>query len=289
VQLRTLDQLLKFRFALFDAPATLAGGLIAVIDPVVCEGLRWPTWSVWLYILLAATFARSAAMAFNEFLDRHFDAANGRTALRAIPTKRATPGLVLALSIAFALLFLLICFLLGPLIFGLAPLLLLLLFGYSYLKRVTAFCHLVLGVVIGLGPVMAAAVVSSHLSPAAVWLGSALFTSIAANDILYATLDLDFDRRMGLYSIPAKWGLVASRRFALALHLVTTVSLVGAGRASFVGPLYWVGIAAVALYLAYHHVAIRRGANLFKAFIWCNKVVAVGIFASVLGGLLWHG
>lgn len=289
MRFRTLDQLLKLRYSLFDAPAILAGALLPFADRTFAENFVWGQWQLWLAIVLAMTFARSAGMAFNEYIDRRIDALNPRTAQRAIPTGRAKASHVLALALIATALFLITSCCINRTAALWAPILAAMVALYSYLKRVTPLCHFFLGVVIASGPIGAAVAIADRVPASVLCLALALLTSITANDIIYGSQDYDFDRGQGVYSLPARVGIRGAFAIASMLHFVTGLALVLIGYTASLGPLFYAFTAGIKLYLVRHHWRIRRGANLQQAFLWCNKVVAIGAFLAVLGGLLWRG
>lgn len=288
MNLHTLDRLLKLRFSLFDAPVAMAGALLSYADKTWGVHIGWGNYGKWLTTILAVLLARAAGMAFNEYIDRQFDAANPRTAQRAIPLGLATPSGVLFLAWSCALLFILTCFFIGVMIGVVSPILIAMIFAYSYLKRVTLFCHFFLGLVIALGPVMAALVTCGGVPMSVMWLALGLLMSIAANDILYATQDRHFDREHRLRSIPAHFGMTRALLIARMLHAGTFGAFWMLGMRASLSPLYWLGLLGIGGYLFVHHLQIREGGSVYRAFIRCNKVVALGIFFSVLGGLVWH-
>jgi 4-hydroxybenzoate polyprenyltransferase len=244
-------------------------------------------------------FARSAAMAFNRLADRHFDARNPRTAMRHLPAGR--------LTVRAVWLFMIVCsvgLVVSTLIFwfGFAnpwPLylsvpVLLFLCAYSYTKRFTSLSHYWLGASLGLAPLAAwiaiRGVVSWSDLAAPLVLGGAVLFWVSGFDILYACQDVDFDRQASLNSVPARLGIRASLRLALACHLVMLVLLVLFYRAAMphLGAIYLAGVGAVALLLVYEHWLVRPDdlSRVNQAFFQVNGVVSVGLFVVVVVQLI---
>ena len=207
---RTTLEMIKFSHTLFALPFALLAAVLAA------RGL--PDASTTVKILLAMVGARSAAMAYNRLADRELDAANPRTASRALPAGALSPGFVWIFLIASAVLFLAAAASLNRLTLALAPVALALLFLYSYTKRFTWASHFVLGLCLAMAPVGAWIAVTGAFAVAPVLLGLAVLLWTAGFDVIYALQDEEHDRREGLFSIPARWGAAAALKISAAVH-----------------------------------------------------------------------
>ena len=277
---RRFASLVKLEHTLFALPFAYVGAFLAVGGVPSAHDLLW--------ITLAMVGARSLAMGLNRLIDAEIDARNPRTAGRELPTGALGRGQVLAFCAASLGLFLLAAFQLDPLVRWLWPIPVAGFVVYPYLKRWTWLCHLWLGAVDGLAPVGAWVAITGQLPWEAWALGGAVAAWVAGFDCFYALLDLDVDRRERLHSIATRFGTVGAFRGARALHLATAAFLVAAGLGLSVGPLYWLGVAAVAVLLAYEHSLIRPGdlRRLDLAFFTMNGVISVLFFVFVLADAL---
>ena len=284
--MRDFLELIKFEHTIFALPFAYLGMLLAA------QG--WPGWSQLMWITLAMAAARTVAMGFNRLADRYLDARNPRTALRplvtgAISTRTAWIGTMLA-----AALLIVAAWQLGPLPFKLAPGALLFLFGYSFTKRFTWLSHFILGFTDALAPAGAwAAVRGSLFTPADLpaWLLTALVTLwIGGFDLIYACQDVEVDRREGLCSIPARFGIAAALRLSWLSHLLTVLLLGALGWVMQLSWPYWVGVAISAGLLAWEHSLVRPGdlSRVNVAFFNVNGYISVTLFVAVVGAL-WVG
>jgi 4-hydroxybenzoate polyprenyltransferase len=269
-RLRTVLEMIKFEHTLFALPFALLGMVLAA------RGL--PSWRTLAWIVVAMVGARSAAMAFNRLVDRHIDARNPRTAGRALPAGQLTPAFVAGFVAASVALFLVAAWQLNPLALRLAPVALGVLLLYSYTKRFTAWCHLVLGLALAGAPLGAWIAVRGDVTatPVLLW--------VAGFDILYALQDLDFDRASGLHSIPARLGVRGSLAVSALLHL-GTLALLAALPGTYppgLGIAYWAGVAGCALLLAWQHWIVRPHdlSRLDAAFFTANGVLSAWLFLA---------
>jgi len=203
--------LVRFSHTLFALPFALASMLIAA------EG--FPAVKTFLLILAAMVTARNSAMAFNRLVDASLDAQNPRTANRHLPQEILKHKEVLFFICINSLLFLTVCYFINSLAFYLSPVALGMIFLYSFSKRWTSLCHFILGFCLAISPVGAWIAVLGTIDWPPLLLGAALLLWVSGFDIIYSTLDVDFDRRMGLFSFPSKFGIDSSLRLALLLHL----------------------------------------------------------------------
>jgi 4-hydroxybenzoate polyprenyltransferase len=272
--------LVKLPHTLFALPFALVGVVLASYVKDVTLGMI-------LWVGLAFTSARFAAMAFNRIVDRRLDALNPRTAMREIPAgvigvREASVAVVLSSA-----LFLASAWQLNPLCFALAPLALTWVLVYSYTKRLTRWSHLVLGVGLGIAPV------GGYLAVTGAWsqpwwmlpvLAAAVMTWAAGFDVLYALQDVAFDRQTGLHSIPAALGERRALVVARGLHAGTVTGLAAVGGAVGAGWLYWAGVAVVAALLLLEHSLVRADdlSKLDAAFFTMNGIISIAFFGFVL-------
>jgi len=269
-------KMIKIEHSVFALPFALAAAFLAASGP--------PSGRALLLILAAMVCARSAAMAFNRWLDADLDAANPRTAARSIPAGRLSKGYALGFTLVCAALFTAVCWLLNPLAFALSPLMLAVLLGYSYTKRFTAFCHFFLGLALGLSPLGAWIAVTGRFDWPPVWLGVAVLFWVAGFDIIYACQDIEFDRNARLRSVPAALGLRRALTLSRLLHLAMLAIIVWLGLNLALSWPYWTGVAVVALCLIYEHSLVWDGSldRVDLAFFTLNGVVSLFFGAAVM-------
>ncbi len=280
----TFDRLVKLKSTLFVLPLTLAGALL----PFAAGTPSWDVWR-WGAIVLGFICARTAGMAFNEWIDKEIDAKNSRTLSRVLPRGEMAVWQVGLIAWSSLGLFLLIALSLGRALFVGALVLSTLIALYSYTKRLTSLCHFILGAILGAGPVMAYLAMTGSFSPLALLLGGATFCSLSACDIVYAIQDTQFDRIEGLHSIPALLGVERSKRLSRLLHTGSLVLLVLLGYKAGLGPLYYFGLALLSALLIRFHILVSSKAqsSYTRLFFRCNVAFSNLTFASLLGGLLW--
>lgn len=265
---------IKVSHSVFALPFALMGAFLAAGGP---PGLRVAAWTV-----VAAVAARTAAMTFNRLVDRHFDAANPRTASRALATGAISPGEAWAVVAVSAAVFVAACAALNPLTLRLAPGVLVLTLGYSLTKRFTALAHLVLGAALALAPLGGWVAVSGSLAGYPVVLSAAVLLWVAGFDIVYACLDDAFDRSVGLHSIPSRLGRPAALGLARAFHLLAFAGFAWTGWRFGLGLPYAVGLVAAGAALAYEHAIVnpRDLSRLQVSFLTMNGLVSAVLFAS---------
>ncbi len=260
--------LVRFSHTVFALPFALAGALLA--------RLEWPTLATLWWILVAMVGARSLAMALNRLIDADIDAKNPRTSGRELPAGRLTGSQVVVFSaVAFGLLLLAVSQL-PPLTWVLWPIPVIAFVLYPYTKRITWLCHLALGLTIGLAPMGAWIAVTGSIAPAAVLLWLAVAAWIAGFDIIYALLDVEFDRANGIRSVPARFGPDVALRITRILHVVTILLLAAAGFVAGAGIIYQVGVVACAIVLAYENATVdpKDQGKVQAAFGSANMVMA---------------
>ena len=266
-------RLVKIEHTVFALPFAYVGAFLAVGKTPSAHDLVW--------ITLAMVGARSLAMALNRLIDAGIDARNPRTAGREIPSGLLSVAQVLVFCACSLALFLAAVWQLAPKTHWLWPIPVAGFVVYPYLKRFTWLCHLWLGAVDGLAPVGAWVAVTNHLPWQAWVLGAAVALWVAGFDCFYALFDLDVDRVQGLHSVATRFGVRGAFAGARIAHLATVASLVGAGIGLSAGALYWIGVGAVAVLLAYEHALVRPNdlRRLDAAFFTMNGVISV-VFAA---------
>jgi len=276
-------RMIKIEHSVFALPYALVSAFWAANG--------WPSVRIMVLILAAMVSARSAAMAFNRYLDADIDARNPRTTVRAIPAGRLSRGYALGFTIACSALFLIVTAMINRLTFMLAPVFLLVLLGYSWTKRFTSLCHLVLGLALGLSPLGAWVAVTGELNLVPALLGLAVMSWTAGFDMIYACQDIDFDRAEGLYSIPSRIGVHGALALSRVLHVLMLGILVWLGISLSQSWLYWAGVGLVAVLLIYEH-ALVWGGDLKKvdvAFFTMNGLVSLLFGLMTIIGVLWIG
>src|SRR5438477_9491893 len=265
-------RLVKIEHTLFALPFAYVGAFLAVDGSPGAHDLVW--------ITVAMVGARTLAMGLNRLIDAGIDARNPRTAGRELPRGLLRPWHVIALCLASLAVFLVAVWQLDPIVRWLWPIPVIGFVVYPYLKRVTWLCHVWLGAVDGLAPVGAWVAITGRLPWQAWMLGAAVAFWVAGFDCFYALFDEEIDRREGLHSIVTRFGVRGAFLGARLSHAATIAFLVAAGLGLPVGILYWLGVAAVALLLAYEHSLVRPGdlRRLDTAFFTMNGVISV-VFA----------
>jgi 4-hydroxybenzoate polyprenyltransferase len=282
---RTNDylSLVRFSHTVFAMPFALAGYFIGATEPGYGFSLR-----TFLLVLACMVFARSAAMGFNRWADFRFDALNPRTAVREIPSGKISRRQALIFVIASSVLFILATAFLNRLTLILSPVALLVVLGYSYTKRFTSLCHLVLGLGLSLAPIGAYIAVTGSFALLPLIYSFIVLTWVSGFDIIYSLQDDQFDRETGLYSIPA----VMSRRKALAvstaLHTVSVALVVVAGLIGNAGWIYWTGATIFTGMLVYQHLIVKADdlSRVNLAFGTTNGVAGVIFGVAVVLDLL---
>jgi 4-hydroxybenzoate polyprenyltransferase len=279
--IRLTLEMIKIEHTLFALPFAFLGAVLAA------RGLPSVTQILW--ISLAMVGARSTAMAFNRLADRHYDARNPRTRTRAIPAGLLSVGFVWAFTIAAAVLFLLAAAMLNRLTLLLAPVVLVSVVLYSFTKRWTLLSHIVLGWCLAIAPTGAWIAVHGALdSRVPLLLSLVVLLWTAGFDVLYACQDYEFDRREGLRSIPARFGIAESLWIARALHAGAFTALVALYWAVHLGSLALFGVLATGALLIYQHTLVRANdlSRLNAAFFTTNAFVSVILFVTFGGAVL---
>lgn len=279
-------KLVKFSHTIFALPFAIVGFTLGYQDSLLSSS---DTVRLLALVLLCMVTMRSAAMAFNRYLDRDIDAKNARTATREIPAGDIAPRRALFFVLANVLLFILATYFINPICFFLSPLAVLITLGYSYTKRFTYLCHFVLGLGLALAPIGAYMAVTASISIVPIMFGIAVLFWVAGFDIIYALQDEEFDKEEGLHSVPEQFGKKRALQISRILHLIVIASLIGAAYfaktyyGQDIGWLLFLGTGLFIALLFFQHSLVSP-TDLSKvnlAFFTTN-----GIASVVLGSLI---
>lgn len=275
--------MIRFSHSVFALPFALASAALA--------GWGTATLGQIALIVVAMVGARSAAMGFNRLADQAYDERNPRTSQRELPQGKLDRVHVWSFVAFAAAAFIGAAFLLNPLCGLLSPVALAIVFGYSFTKRFTALSHVFLGLALAIAPVGAWLAIRGRFDTVPFLMGFGVLFWVAGFDIIYACQDTDFDRREGLRSIPARWGIAWALRAARAMHGVALLFLIGVAYAYPLHGAYLVGVALVALLLLYEHSLVsatdlsRVNAAFFMVNGWISVLYLLAtVTALVLGG-----
>jgi 4-hydroxybenzoate polyprenyltransferase len=285
-KLKVYLEMIKFQHSIFALPFAYLGAFLSQ--------MRVPGLVTLLWITLAMVGARSFAMALNRLIDLEIDRRNPRTAERALPKKLLSVSTVILFILLSLAIFLLAVYNLAPICRYLWPFVILPFIVYPYTKRFTWLSHFVLGLCLGLAPAGAWLAVTNTVSLDPLLIGGAVLLWVAGFDIIYAIMDLDFDRQHGLFSIPAKFGVRRSLALTKLLHTASIAIFTWIGIRLGLGLLYFTGLAVTAILLIYENSLIKPNdlSRLNLAFFTMNGVVSVVMFCFVafeviLGGKIW--
>jgi len=278
--LKITFEMIKWEHSIFALPFALCGAVLAA------GGV--PAWRPLAWIIVAMVSARSAAMAFNRLADVSIDAANPRTATRALPVGQLTPAFVSVFVLVSCGVFVLAASQLNRLTLLLSPVALAVILLYSYTKRFTRWSHLVLGFALGIAPAAAWIAVRGSLDPRILLLTAAVTFWVGGFDVIYACQDYEYDSAHGLHSIPRYLGIKNALAIARLFHILMIGLLVALVVTFGLGKLSMVGVAAVAALLLYEHMLVRHDdlSKLNAAFFTMNGVISVVFFLFVAGDVL---
>lgn len=291
--------LVKFSHTIFAMPFAMIGFTLGVLDfwnniPSGWHVTQHPEGPFFylliklLLVILCMVFARSAAMAFNRWLDKNFDAANPRTAIREIPAGIISANKALIFVIINSALFVITTAFVNMLCFALSFVALFVILFYSYTKRFTPLCHLVLGLGLSLAPIGAYLAVTGMFSLVPVLFSFVVLTWVSGFDIIYALQDEEFDRSQHLHSIPVWLGKKNALRFSEMLHVISTLLVITIGIYGQYHLLYWLGAAVFAGMLIYQHSIVKPN-DLSKvniAFMTANGIASVAFAVFVISDLI---
>jgi len=273
-------EMIKWEHSVFALPFALTGAVLAANG--------WPPPRVLAWIVVCMVSARSAAMAFNRLVDARLDAANPRTARRALPAGELSAGFVRAFVLVSAVVFVFAAWRLNRLTLELAPVALAVVLGYSYMKRITRWSHLVLGLALGIAPAAAWIAVRGSFAPRSALLTAIVILWVGGFDVLYACQDFDHDRAVGLFSIPAAFGLEGAFWTARLMHLGMLALTLVLLHVFALGHIALAGMIVVALLLVYEHSIIspRDLSRMNAAFFTLNGIISVVFFVSIAADVL---
>ncbi len=288
--------LIKFSHTIFALPFALIGFFLAAFNKDIFNSEIGSGWyksislpvKEFILILLCMVFARSAAMAFNRYLDRSFDAKNPRTAIREIPAGIISADSALLFTFISSVLFVVTTYFINTICFALSPVALLVVLGYSYTKRFTALCHLVLGLGLSLAPIGAYLAVTGVFAVLPILFSFTVLFWVSGFDIIYALQDEEFDKEYELKSIPAWLGKTKALKVSELLHGLAAICVIAAGFYGGFGWLYWIGVTVFIGMLIYQHSIVKpndlRKVNI--AFMTANGIASVVFAVFVIADIL---
>jgi 4-hydroxybenzoate polyprenyltransferase len=271
--------LIKFSHTIFALPFAIIGYFLAVTFTHAAFDIR-----LFALVVLCMIFARSAAMAFNRYIDRKIDEQNARTAIREIPAGIVKPQSALIFVIINCVLFVTTTWFINPLCFWLSPVALLVVLGYSLTKRFTALCHLILGLGLSLAPIGAYLAVTGKFDWLPLCFSFAVLFWVSGFDIIYALQDEEFDRSKNLRSIPVMFGTKGALMLSNVLHILSAGFIIYAGIYAGFNAWYWVGTLIYCALLIYQHLLVKP-TDLSKvnfAFFTTNGIASVVFAVFVL-------
>lgn len=284
-RVKVILNMIKFEHTIFALPFAYLG---AVLGSLIVMG-RLPSWGQIGWITLAMVGARSAAMALNRLIDRHIDARNPRTANRAIPAGQISVSAVWWFVIVSFLMLFIAAYHLNKLAVQLFPLAVFVLVIYSYTKRFTWACHLVLGSALGLAPLGGWVATTGQIDGVALLLFVTVALWTAGFDVIYACQDEDFDRKEGLYSIPACFGLSRALKMSRWFHVGTVLGLLLLWLLTPLSGWFFVGVLAATVILIYEHRIVSPDdlSRLNTAFFTMNGIMSVVVFLFAMVDVIW--
>ena len=269
---------------MFALPFAMIGFFLGIFGTRLIHEENAPTASFllvrFMLVLICMVTARSAAMAFNRYLDRHFDARNPRTAIREIPRGIIAPNSALRFVAICCIVFITTCWFINPICFYLSPVALFVILFYSYTKRFTPLCHIVLGVGLSLAPIGAFLAVTGRFELLPLLFSGSVICWVSGFDIIYAMQDVDFDQSENLFSIPTAFGKKNALLISSLLHVASAGFVIAAGVVGGFGAWYWVGMILFAGMLVYQHVIVKPNdlSRVNLAFMTANGIASV-VFA----------
>jgi 4-hydroxybenzoate polyprenyltransferase len=295
--------LIKFSHTIFAMPFALIGFFLAVNSFVSFSGIQiglpypgeknifYSGWKdllrIFVLVIICMVTARSAAMAFNRYLDREFDAKNPRTAIREIPAGIIGANNALRFTILNCILFIVATWFINLLCFALSPVALFVILFYSYTKRFTPLCHLVLGLGLSLAPIGAYLAVTGQFALLPIIFSFSVLFWVSGFDIIFALQDEAFDRSQNLYSIPVALGTAKALNVSRFLHVLSAACVISAGFLGGFGWLYWIGVAGFISMLIYQHSIVKLTdlSRVNIAFMTANGIASVFFAVFVIADL----
>lgn len=280
--LKNYLSLVKFSHTIFAMPFALIGFSLAVNNSKIPFPLK-----LFVLILVCMVTARNSAMAFNRYIDKKFDAANPRTAVREIPSGIIKPENALFFILLNVVLFITATWFINPLCFYLSPVALAVILGYSLTKRFTALCHIVLGIGLALAPIGAYIAVTGRFELLPLLFSFIVLSWVSGFDIIYALQDEEFDRSQNLHSIPVLLGKKGALRLSEFLHLASFFLIIAAGWYGNFNYLYWTGAIFFGGLLVYQHSIVKPNdlSRVNLAFFTTNGIGSVVFSICVITDL----
>jgi 4-hydroxybenzoate polyprenyltransferase len=282
--------LVKFSHTIFALPFALIGFVLGLRYQYQHMLSTEKPWILFVLVLVCMVTARSTAMAFNRYLDRHFDKLNPRTAIREIPAGIIKAEKALLFIFLNAGLFITATYFINPICFYLSPVALFVILFYSYTKRFTYLCHLVLGMGLSLAPIGAFLAVTGVFNLLPLLFSFAVVFWVSGFDVIYALQDIDFDQSQSLYSIPSYWGLHRALHIARVLHVFSAAFVIAAYFVGGFHVLYLGGLVVFIGMLLYQH-SIIKPTDLSKvniAFMTANGIASIVFSIFVIGAMAWE-
>lgn len=264
-------KMIKLEHSLFALPFAFVGMFLAA------QGM--PTYNVILWVIVAMVGARSVAMGINRYADAEIDARNPRTASREIPAGNISKKATILYILVFLAIYFIATLMINTLTAILSPIPILIFILYAYAKRFTNFCHIILGIALGLAPICAWIAVTGSIDYAPVILGVAVLLWVSGFDILYAIQDIDYDRQESLYSIPALFGVGGSLIIAKILHFLSICLFISLMAFTNLGYIYLAGVLISGALIVYEHSLISKDdlSKLNMAFFNMNAYISITI------------
>ena len=286
MDLTRFSRLVAFPHSVFALPFALSGFLLAARRGPTVE-LRHGRLTTLLLVVLCVVAARTAAMAFNRVVDARIDLANPRTKDREIPSGKVQPGAAWLLVVCSSIVFLTGAYLLGPHCFWLAPFVLAVLLGYSYMKRISPAAHLVLGLALALAPGGAWWVLRPEIALLPILLMLSVLFWVSGFDIIYSCQDVISDRENGIFSIPAKLGVDSSLQLSELFHFVCLFGFLAVGAVAGLGVIYFAGVILFGALLTYEHSLVSPGdlSKVNQAFFTVNGLISVLYLVAVAASI----
>ncbi len=275
--------LVKFSHTVFAMPFALIGFTLGITRTDAHFEV-----SLLLKVILCMIFARTAAMAFNRYIDRDIDSQNARTAIREIPKGVISASAAMTLVILSSLAFIATTYSINQICFYLSPVALLVVLGYSLTKRFTWLCHLILGIGLSLAPIGAYLAVTGKFDLLPLFFSFTVISWVSGFDIIYALQDEEFDRNLKLNSMPVAFGKKGALNISILLHFISVLFVFIAGLYLPFGKIYWIGFAIFAILITYQHLIVKPNdhSRVNLAFFTTNGIASIVFAAFVMADLV---